>query len=120
MIALPPGTLSNSPVLAADFNSDGKLDLAVLKFDTSVSRYELQVLIGHGDGTFQVGPFSALLGPAISIAAGDFNGDHHVDLVLELNTAVTMPSSCRVPSCSETAMAVLQRRLTMRSTPPRR
>jgi FG-GAP-like repeat/FG-GAP repeat len=85
-IALPLGALSSgsSLGLAADFNGDGKLDLAIVAFDPSVNTYDLRVLIGNGDGTFQAGPVGAPLGPGLSIAAGDFNGDHHVDLALEL------------------------------------
>jgi hypothetical protein len=64
-------------IVAADFNGDGKLDLAV----SSLGDNTLAVLLGNGDGTFQ--PQSVVysgqgVGP---IAAGDFNGDGKMDLV---------------------------------------
>jgi hypothetical protein len=66
------------PLVIADFNGDGNMDLAVgNSFSSTVS-----VLLGNGDGSFQdaqdfaAGPFSA------SLVAGDFNGDGAVDLAV--------------------------------------
>jgi uncharacterized protein (TIGR03437 family) len=55
--------------LPADFNGDGKLDLALGG----------RVLLGRGDGTFSA-PVET--GRAVWIATGDFNGDRKADLVL--------------------------------------
>ena len=64
-------------VVAADFNHDGNLDLAVAN---SLSPY-LTILLGNGDGTFRDGPDSpALEQPAIFVVEGDFNGDGIPDL----------------------------------------
>ncbi|HVK08922.1 MAG TPA: FG-GAP-like repeat-containing protein [Gemmataceae bacterium] len=59
--------------LAADFNADGHLDLAV-------GGTGLSVLLGNGDGTFR-GPESVYPGAGRTQAAGDFNLDGAVDLV---------------------------------------
>jgi Abnormal spindle-like microcephaly-assoc'd, ASPM-SPD-2-Hydin/FG-GAP-like repeat len=55
--------------VAADFNGDGKLDLAV---------GDLCVLLGKGDGTFTLGTGSG--SGAGAIAIGDFNGDGKLDV----------------------------------------
>ena len=47
-VALPPGSGATS-VVAADFNNDGRTDLAV----TDSSLDEVSILLGNGDGTFQ-------------------------------------------------------------------
>src|SRR5439155_26013350 len=42
----------------------------------------VQLLLGLGDGTFQDGgQINAGGGPTNTIAAGDFNGDHHLDFI---------------------------------------
>jgi hypothetical protein len=62
-------------VAVADYNNDGKLDVAVA-YDS------LQILMGNGNGTFQ-DPVSYNAGQDLAdIAAGDVNHDGFVDLAL--------------------------------------
>jgi hypothetical protein len=60
------------PLAVADFNGDGKLDVASGSGDF--------LLLGNGDGTFQQLRFLGALG--VGIAAGDFNGDGRPDLAI--------------------------------------
>ena len=63
-----------SPVLA-DFNGDGKLDIAVGDYSGGVN-----VLLGNGDGTFQSAVvYGAAVAPAFLIT-GDFNLDGAIDI----------------------------------------
>jgi hypothetical protein len=72
-----PVDLSPSSVATADFNADGRLDLAVANVGTNT----VSVLLGNGDGTFQPARTSGTgFGPG-SVMAGDLNGDGKTDLV---------------------------------------
>jgi hypothetical protein len=64
-------------VVTADFNGNGRLDLAVLDYSSNT----VTVVLGNGDGTFQPAKIVATgLSPG-SLAVGDFNGDGKLDLV---------------------------------------
>lgn len=67
VLALAPG----------DFNGDGLLDVAT----ANPEGVGLSVLLGHGDGTFQLAGHYEVYVPYM-IAARDFNGDGLPDLVL--------------------------------------
>jgi hypothetical protein len=65
-------------IVSADFNGDGKPDLAVL---TGIYISDVALFLGNGDGTF--GPeidFPA--GASAVIGPGDFNGDHKIDMAI--------------------------------------
>jgi hypothetical protein len=62
----------------ADFNGDGKLDLAVANLSSSNS---VNLLLGNGDGSFHAAP-NVVPGLSRSVAVGDFNGDGKPDLAV--------------------------------------
>ncbi len=67
-----PQALEHVDIASADFNGDGKIDLAVTNFYANT----VTVLLGNGDGTFTAAgkPCHRNLTQA-AIAVGDFNGD---------------------------------------------
>ena len=83
-VALPQGSGASS-VVAADFNNDGRTDLAV----TDASLDEVSILLGNGDGTFQSSTVAVPPGSnPYAITAGDFTGNGKVDLaVVDRNSA---------------------------------
>src|SRR5262249_18578466 len=79
-------------VTVADFNRDGKPDLAVVNTGPfSTFQSSLSVLLGNGNGSFQPAVTTDILnsgpatGTASTLAVGDFNGDGLPDVAL--NTA---------------------------------
>jgi hypothetical protein len=70
-----------SAIVVADFNGDGKLDIAVTDADANAVR----ILLGNGDGTFQ-SPITIPVGSnPQAITVGDFNDDGKLDIAVANN-----------------------------------
>jgi hypothetical protein len=77
----PPMTIPDANawnVALADYNHDGKLDLAA----SYPSPYPLRLSLGNGDGTFRPPVFFAGTPNPNDIETGDFNGDGWADVAL--------------------------------------
>jgi len=79
----PTSPQTNSALITADINGDGKLDLVIVDSTNVVS-----VWLGKGDGTFQ-SPIDTT-GRGDSVIAGDFNGDGKMDLAVTDSAAGTV------------------------------
>src|SRR5438046_1343314 len=78
---ITPFTVDPESIAVRDFNGDGKMDLAFANDDAPDAK--VTVMLGNGDGTFQAAQrFSVGAAESESLAAGDFNGDGKVDLVV--------------------------------------
>ena len=78
-----PGTAT--VLTLADFNKDGRLDLATV----SPAAGTVTVLLGQADGTFGAGTsfgIANLLFQPDAIAVGDFNGDGNLDCLISENS----------------------------------
>jgi hypothetical protein len=85
-----PITVGANPnaMVIADFNRDGKLDMAVTNYGTST----INILLGQGNNQYanaSGSPFNATAGP-ICIVTADFNNDGFLDLATADYTAGSM------------------------------
>ncbi|MCA8914659.1 MAG: VCBS repeat-containing protein [Planctomycetes bacterium] len=67
-------------IVAADFNGDDNLDLAVVD-SNGISSYFVRCLLGAGDGTFTLGATLTASSSCDGISVGDLNGDTNLDIV---------------------------------------
>jgi hypothetical protein len=83
VLAVPgdPYAPTVTAIAAADFNGDGKLDLAATYFPESGARTGILVIFGNGDGTFQAPTYYGGSAPAY-ITVGDATGHGYPDIVV--------------------------------------
>ena len=77
---------------SADYDGDGKVDLAVLTCCRSPQAAgDLQIMHGHGDGTFGSLTEVAQIGDPTAVTTADLNNDGHPDLLVSSSPCIFTP-----------------------------
>ena len=83
------GTIGSNSLYVADFNGDGKLDLAALVPYNNLNISTVYIYLGKGDGTFQTAVGYSTIDPshpnnvnAYGMAVGDLSGDGKPDIAV--------------------------------------
>jgi Bacterial Ig-like domain (group 3)/FG-GAP-like repeat len=82
IVSLPKGSY---PILTADFNRDGRPDLAILEPASA----RILIYLGKGDGSFESPKSFAAGSSPRYMAVGDVNGDHNPDLIVSASTTTS-------------------------------
>lgn len=82
-VVLAASAGDNTSLVIADFNEDGKPDIAYAAKNSTTGQDEMHLLINQGGGAFQDELAPGISGQAGYFASGDFNKDGHADLVVE-------------------------------------
>jgi Bacterial Ig-like domain (group 3)/FG-GAP-like repeat len=94
---VPSGNYAPCPIVAADFNGDGIVDLAVANFtpDSGQTVSNVVILLGKGDGSFTNAPGSPVLVGLYPFAmvAADFNQDGNTDLAVDDYGEISDPTT---------------------------
>ena len=69
-------------VAVADFNGDGKLDVAVVHGSTDYLISDVEILLGNGDGTLGAPMAFPSATNAVTIVTADLNGDGKPDVIV--------------------------------------
>lgn len=85
----PAGSNVQSMVIS-DINSDGNPDIVVTNAANGTTGNSVSVLLGNGNGTFQIALSPTLSGGPYGIASLDYNQDGKPDVVVTQNTANTI------------------------------
>jgi uncharacterized repeat protein (TIGR01451 family) len=91
-----PNVSTAPPVVVADVNGDGKLDVVL-------GNAPLTVLLGNGDGTLQSPISFPLSSQPVQMVAADFNGDGRTDIAtVNGNVSVLLGALARLVEVSST------------------
>lgn len=69
-------------IIAADFNSDSNLDLAIASNNAPGNISQISILMGSNTGTFSAAINYTVIGNGEAIDAQDFNNDGNLDLIV--------------------------------------